>query len=61
MREMTTTRLLWVLWCLMWCAIWGWFGFFTFGLSWLLSVASVGAIFIPIGKRRAESERGPLT
>jgi hypothetical protein len=44
-----TARQLWVIWCIVWVLIW-----FVIGiLVWpclLLSLASIGALFIPVGK-----------
>lgn len=49
---MTATRVLWILWCAAWAATWVVVGLFTFGLGWLGTIASVLAVFIPVGAQR---------
>jgi len=49
-QQMSTARMLWLIWCLLWAGTWFFMAFFTFGLSLILTVGSVAAFWIPVGK-----------
>ena len=49
MSNMATARSLWLVWCGVWALVWFLLGFSFFPL-WLGLLASVGAMFIPVGR-----------
>lgn len=46
---MTNTRLAWILWCLLWAAIWTFLALFTFGATLVCTVGSLLLILVPVG------------
>lgn len=44
-------RALWILWCLFWAILWFILGFLFFPF-WLLTVASLVAALLPVGRRK---------
>jgi hypothetical protein len=52
MRNMTATRLIWILWCLAWAAFWTFAAVGTFGITLVFTIASLLMILVPIGKPR---------
>ncbi len=58
---MSTGRVLWIIWCLIWTANWFFFGLFTIVgivVFWPLAALSVLAILIPVGKTPPTPARG---
>lgn len=59
---MSGSRVVWIIWCLMWAAFWA-VMFFVVGrltdslaiVTTVLVFASVGAIFLPVGAERTEA------
>lgn len=39
---------LWVFWCSAWAAVWFVLGFWTLGVTWTLTVLSLGAACLPV-------------
>lgn len=56
---MTTGRVIWLIWCLLWAATWFFMGFGTLGLAWIGVPLSVAAYWLPVGKPPARAELPP--
>ena len=48
---MSTGRVLWIIWCLMWAGWWAAMGCFLV-LPWLLVIPSLGGLLLPVGRPR---------
>jgi len=48
----STGRVLWVIWCLVWVAWWCWVALFTLGLGLVPAVLSLTAIAIPVCRQK---------
>ena len=46
---MSSLRMFWIAWCVMWALGWLLVGFFTFLLGWLMVPVSLAAILLPVG------------
>jgi hypothetical protein len=47
---MSTGRVLWLIWCLMWAAVWTIAAVGTLGLTLIPAALSVAAFWLPVGK-----------
>jgi hypothetical protein len=50
--NMSTNRLIWILWCLAWTAFWTFLALATAGFTLILAGLSLLAILAPVGKPR---------
>jgi hypothetical protein len=46
--DRSAKSVLWLLWCLAWAAVWFVLGFRTLGITWTLTVLSLGAACLPV-------------
>lgn len=45
--DRSAKSVLWLLWCVAWAAVWFVLGFRTLGITWTLTVLSLGAACLP--------------